>query len=165
MFVDNYLELNPELRIINEPESHPISRPKQSQNIPLYNLGTDHSLKAILENPSAISALSLIRVPDIEKCDGATYVQGNSMSPALNNGDIILFKNITPEDISSGELYLIETLSDKGTSYLTIRHLHKSGSNKDFVKMTSNNPDYKPQNIAIKDINAIALIRVCIQFR
>jgi phage repressor protein C with HTH and peptisase S24 domain len=135
------------------------------QNIPVYDLDSNGGLRNVLQKDSAQTFISnFIKVPNLGECDGASYIKGDSMLPLFKNGDIIIFKSISPEDIFWGELYLVEITLDDHSNFTAIRHLRKSELGDQHIKLVSENPAYEPKDVPINKINAIALIRASIRF-
>ncbi|MDR2122840.1 MAG: helix-turn-helix domain-containing protein [Flavobacteriaceae bacterium] len=136
-----------------------------AHNIPLYDLESNGGLKNVLKKNSAQAVISnFIKIPNLVDCDGATYIKGDSMHPLLKNGDMIVFKSISPENIFWGELYLVEIAINKDSAITTIRHIRKSELGDGYIKLVSENPVYEPKDVPVTQINAIALIRASIRF-
>jgi len=78
------------------------------QDIPLYELTATAGLVEIFGD-LVVDPADHLRVPNLPPVDGAVYVKGDSMSPLLKSGDIIIFKktDLTPEGILWGQIYLL----------------------------------------------------------
>ena len=63
---------------------------------------------------------------NISVCDGAVYVNGDSMYPILKSGDIIGYKEISSFDnVIYGEIYLVSFMID-GDEYLAVKYVNRS---------------------------------------
>ncbi|QYN50117.1 MULTISPECIES: helix-turn-helix domain-containing protein [Apibacter] len=141
-------------------ESKNIFLKGQKNYIPLYNLDRNGGLKNIfVKKFDQNLIIEFIKIPDLADCDGATYVKGNSMLPTIQNGDIVIFKTISLNDLFWGELYLVEICMDDDSFYLLIKFIQKSEKGDKFIKLTGQDNKSSSHDIPISKINAIALIR------
>jgi phage repressor protein C with HTH and peptisase S24 domain len=132
----------------------------KKNHIPLYNLDRNGGLRNIFNKKlNQKDIIDFIKLPDLADCDGATYVKGNSMLPAIQNGDIVIFKTISLKDIFWGELYIIEISMNDDSYYILIKYIQKSEKGEQFVKLIGQDSSITPQDIPVSKINAMALIR------
>ncbi len=163
MLKSEYLHHSKNLPSIRDKE-HPLPRTEKIPSIPLYDLESEMGLEDVLKKDSSKAIiLNFIKIPHFSNCDGAAYVKGNSMTPLLKNGDIVLFKGMPLKDLFWGEMYLMEIALDNESSFLTIKYLHKSELGEEFVRLVSENPDHEPKDMPIDKIKAAALIRASIR--
>lgn len=139
------------------------AEPSTDQPIPIYELGKNISLSKIFSDESGKLRIGTLCLPDSPFCDGALKIRGDSMSPLLQNGDIIIFKKLKKiTNIIWGQMYLLSFDLD-GEEYVSINYIHKS-EKQGSVKLVSYNPNYAPKDIDILDIKALALIKVSIRY-
>ena len=127
-----------------------------SQDIPLYNFDAAAGLVAIF-NQYQIEPDDYIRIPDIPPVDGAIYVKGESMSPLIKNGDVVMFKKkeVNIDNILWGEIYILSFMND-GDSYTAVKYLRQS-DRPDYIRLESFNPDFPPKDIPMSSITALAI--------
>jgi phage repressor protein C with HTH and peptisase S24 domain len=103
---------------------------------------------------SAEYPTSYILAPGFEDCDGALSITGESMSPKIRHGDIVLCKREEkPYLFLFGEIYLVIT-----RSYRTIKYVRRSDL-ADHIKLCSENPDHDPIEIALIEVLHLYRIR------
>ena len=103
--------------------SLPTDRHISSQDIPLYGLDAAAGLVAIF-NSTAVEPTDYLRIPNLPPVDGALYVRGESMSPLLKSGDIVIFKkkSLSLDSIIWGEIYILSFSLD-GDTYTSVKYL------------------------------------------
>lgn len=133
------------------------------QDIPLYDLSATAGLVAVF-NDSNVAPEDYLRVPSLPPVDGAIYVRGESMSPLLNSGDIIIYKRLEPtlESILWGQIYLI-SFTAGSDSFTVIKFIQKS-DRPGCVRIASQNERYQPNDIPLSSIRALALVKASITF-
>ncbi len=134
-----------------------------SQEIPLYNFDAAAGLVAIF-NHHQIEPTDYIRIPNIPPVDGALYVKGESMSPLIKNGDIVMFKKkeVNIDSILWGEIYILSFIND-GDSYTAVKYIRKSDQ-PDHIRLESFNPDFAPKDIHMSSITALAIVKASLTF-
>lgn len=138
---------------------------KSNFNIPLYNLDTNGGLKNIVHKKSENTFISgFIKIPSLSDCDGAIYIKGESMLPLLKNGDIVIFKNASIDNIFWGELYIIEIALSEDSNLTFVKHIQKSSLGNNYIKLVSTNPMFEPKDVCLDTINAIGMIRASIRY-
>lgn len=137
--------------------------PLESQQVPLYEFEATAGLYAIF-NDLSVEPTDYLRVPNLPPVDGAVYVRGESMSPLLKSGDIVMYKKkeLSLDSILWGEIYLLSFETD-GDSFTAVKYIKKS-DRPDYVRLTSFNPEYEPKDIPMESIRALALVKASLTF-
>jgi len=134
-----------------------------SRQIPLYELtATAGFLTLYQELSSAVE--DYITIPNLPPVDGAIYARGDSMSPLIESGDIIIFKKVdlSPDNILWGNIYIVSYTVD-GDDFTVLKYLRHSSRN-GYIRLESFNTRYDPQDIPASSINALALVKASITF-
>ncbi len=133
------------------------------QDIPLYDLSATAGLVEIFSDMSQEPADHL-RVPNLPAVDGAVYVKGDSMTPLLKSGDIIIYKktDFSPEGILWGQIYLLSYTIGSDT-YTVVKYIKRS-SIEGHIRLVSANEFYEPVDIPSGSITALALVKASITF-
>lgn len=140
-------------------------KPQQEQTVgryvTLYNITAATDLKSLLADKQQY-VMGEMLIPNIAVCDGAIYVNGDSMYPILKAGDIIGYKEIKNFDnVIYGEMYLISFMID-GDEYLTVKYVNRS-EKRDCIKLVSYNTHHEPMDIPLSSINAMALVKFSVR--
>lgn len=138
-------------------------RPLADQDIPLYDLSATAGLVEIFGDISQAPADHL-RVPNLPAVDGAIYVKGDSMTPLLKSGDIIIYKkmDLSPDGILWGQIYLVSyTIS--GDAYTVVKYVKRSPVS-GHIRLVSANEFYDPVDIPAISVTALALVKASITF-
>ena len=147
-----------EMQIIHTPRA--IGALKD-RSVPLYDVTAAANLRTIFDNKHQF-VLGRIVIPNIPTCDGAVYVSGDSMYPLLKSGDIVGYKEIhSLESIIYGEMYLVAFDLD-GDEYLTVKYINRS-DREDCIKLVSYNQYHSPQDIPVKSVTALAIVKFSIR--
>ena len=135
----------------------------QVQKIPLFDIVATGGLLASFQDQKSVP-LDYISLPDLPAVDGAVYVRGDSMSPLIKSGDIIVYKHValSEENILWGQIYLLSYTYDQD-SYTSVKYLRRS-DRPGYVRLVSENPNFDPQDIQASSITAIALVKASITF-
>lgn len=132
------------------------------QVIPLYEFEATAGFLTQCDTPDAI--YDYIRIPRMSKVDGASFVLGDSMTPTLKSGDIVVFKQYHDlQSILYGEMYLISILIE-GDFHLVIKYIHRIEGVKDTVRLVSSNPTHQPIDVKLANIHAFAHIKASIRY-
>ncbi|MCV9926640.1 S24 family peptidase [Flavobacterium sp. LS1R49] len=156
-------ELDIENALVQEPNS--IYKVKtQKQQVPLYDVEAPAGIVSLFKDSSQ-AALDYISIPNLPKCDGAIYVNGDSMYPLLKSGDIIMYKkiNIAAENIFWGEMYLVSLTTDDLEEFVMVKWAQKSDKGDDWIKLVSENPQHQPKDVNFKNIKGLALIKATVR--
>ena len=149
----------PDIQILHHPKVP--DKKVEQQAIKLYDVSAAANLRTLFDNKDQ-NILGEITIPDIPKCDGAVYVNGDSMYPLLKSGDIIAYKEIhTFSSVVYGEMYLI-SFDLAGDEYLCVKYVNKS-EEEGYIKLVSYNPHHQPMDIPVSSINAMGLIKFSIR--
>ena len=133
------------------------------QDIPLYELTATAGLVSIFSD-LVVDPVDHLRVPNLPPVDGAVYVKGDSMSPLLKSGDIIIFKktDLTPEGILWGQIYLL-SYTIGSDAYTVVKYLKRSPL-EGYIRLVSANEFYDPVDIPAGSVTALALVKASITF-
>lgn len=144
---------------------YPLKTDRQldDQDIPLYDLTATAGLVAIY-NDLRPDPVDHLRIPNLPPVDGAVYVRGDSMSPLLKSGDIIIFRKVelSPDLILWGQIYLLSYTAG-GDTYTVVKYVKRS-SREGCVQLVSANTFYDPMDIPASSITALALVKASITF-
>lgn len=99
-----------------------------------------------------------IMVPGYGDCDFAINVWGDSMSPLISNGSIIICKEWKQNYIEFGSIYLILTTEN----HRTVKYIFP-GSSEEKLMCKSENKFHEPFEVHKQDIIRLYLIKGCIQ--
>ena len=138
-------------------------RKLESQDIPLYDLSATAGLMAIF-NDNHIRPDDYLRIPNLPPVDGAIYVRGESMTPLLKSGDIIIFKRLalSLDSILWGQIYLL-SFTAGGDFFTVVKYIQKSDS-PDCIRLVSHNDRFQPKDIPLSSIQALAIVKASITF-
>ena len=147
-----------EVEIIHNPKT---PEPIDDRSVTLYDITAAANLKTLFTNKKQY-ALGKILIPNISVCDGAVYVNGDSMYPILKSGDIIGYKEISSFDnVIYGEIYLVSFMID-GDEYLAVKYVNRS-EKEGHLKLVSYNTHHEPMDIPFASINAMAIVKFSIR--
>ena len=134
----------------------------ESQDITLYDFKAAANLKTLFTEKNQ-NILGKITLPNTPRCDGAMYVTGDSMDPLIKSGDIICYKEIhNINNIVYGEMYLV-SMDIEDDEYLTLKYITRSEKGAGWIQLESFNPRHSPKDYELKNVNAIALIKISIR--
>jgi phage repressor protein C with HTH and peptisase S24 domain len=136
----------------------------ENQEVPYYDFSAAAGLQELFDSGTPHKVLQTIKIPNLPKCDGAINVTGDSMYPLLKSGDIILYKQITVDDIFFGEMYLLSILTKGHEEYVTVKYVQKSDLGKEYVKLVSQNQHHQPKDFKVNEISAIAIVKASVRF-
>ena len=133
------------------------------QDIPLYELAATAGLVSIF-NDLRQEPVDHLRVPNLPPVDGAVYVRGDSMSPLLKSGDIIIFKKVEldPGLILWGQIYIL-SYSTGGNTFTVVKYVKRS-AREGYIQLVSANTFYDPMDIPASSVTALALVKASITF-
>lgn len=129
----------------------------------LYNIEAAANLCSIFVNKDE-NVVGQIMIPNIPKCDGALYVRGDSMEPVLKSGDIVAFKQVQadPRSIVYGEMYII-SFDMNGDDYVAVKIVDRSDNGPEWIRLISYNDYYKPMDVELCRVRAIAMVKLSIR--
>lgn len=95
-----------------------------------------------------------IVVPVFKKSDFCIRIEGDSMQPRYCRGDIIACTRVPLSDLwfQWGKIYVIDTRQGA-----LVKHIEK-GKDDDHILLVSDNPDYKPFEIATSELFGVAIV-------
>ncbi len=132
------------------------------QAIPLYSLEAAAGIVQLFRD--SIPTKEYITVPNLPRCDGAIYINGDSMYPLLKSGDIVMYKQV--QDIKNytfiwGQMYLINFQTD-GEDYTAVKYIQKNPDNT-LINLVSQNDNHQTIELDKTRIRALALIKASIR--
>lgn len=138
-------------------------RKVEIQDIPLYDLSATAGIMAIF-NDLSITPEDYLRVPNLPPVDGAIYVRGESMTPLLKSGDIIIYKKLalSLDSILWGQIYLL-SFDAGGDTFTVVKYIQKSDEPK-HIRLVSQNSQFEPKDIPLSSIRALAIVKASITF-
>lgn len=136
---------------------------KNLQKIPVYELEATAGFMAVYNDTSSIIS-DYITIPNLPPVDGAIYARGDSMSPLIASGDIIIYKKVElqPDNILWGQIYIISYSLD-GDDYTVLKYIRHS-SKAGYLRLESFNSRFDPQDIPASSITALALVKASITY-
>lgn len=156
--ISNSREQQP-MQILNE--SKATEKTLTEQEVLLYDVSAAANLKTLFDNKRQ-NILGKISIPNMPKCDGAVYVNGDSMYPLLKSGDIVVYKETRDfSDVIYGEMYLV-SFDLGGDDYLAVKYVNRS-EKEGYIKLVSYNTHHEPKDIRIDKIRALALVKLSIR--
>lgn len=147
-----------EVEILHNPKT---AEATDDRSVSLYDVTAAANLKTLLANKQQY-VVGKIQIPSIPRCDGALYINGDSMYPILKSGDIVGFKEINSfNNVIYGEMYLVSFMMD-GDEYLTVKYVNRSQL-EDHIKLVSYNTHHEPMDLPLNTINAMAIVKFSIR--
>lgn len=133
------------------------------QDIPLYDLSATAGIMAIF-NDLNITPEDYLRVPNLPPVDGAIYVRGESMTPLLKSGDIIIYKKLalSMDSLLWGQIYLL-SFEAGGDTFTVVKYIQKS-EDPEHIRLVSHNAHFEPKDIPFSSIRALAIVKASITF-
>jgi len=137
----------------------------QKQSVPLYDIQASATVASLFLDINNEKPVDYITIPNLPKCDGAIYVNGDSMYPLLKSGDIIMYKKLSNHinNIFWGEMYLALVVNDDGDEFIMIKWVQKSKKGADFIKLVSENMLHQPKDFHLSSIKGLALIKASVR--
>lgn len=132
--------------------------------IPVYSVEASANLDTLQVGDSSEHIVGTVHVPNVPRCDGATYIRGDSMYPLLQSGDLIGFKRlpVSRESIFFGEIYLV-SLDVEGDRYLTVKYIRTSELGADYITLHSANPAHPDKDVHLSSVKMLALVKFTIR--
>ena len=133
------------------------------QDIPLYDMNATAGIIGIF-NEDNVHPEDYLRIPNLPRVDGAIYVMGESMSPLLKSGDIIIYKKLelSLDSILWGQIYLL-SFAAGGDSFTVVKYIQKSDQPR-YIRLVSQNERFQPKDIPLASIQALAIVKASITF-
>lgn len=143
------IELNPKIKV----------KGKEQNKIPLVPL---YAMAGNFPGESEVKECDCesYSVPGLKGADFMICVQGYSMYPTYNSGDIVACRrinNVYDAFFQWNRVYILDT--DQGPLMKRI----KPGSDKEHITIVSDNPDFEPFELHLSQIYHIALVLGCIK--
>lgn len=139
------------------------SHSKSDQDIPLYELAAAAGFTSLYQDQPQI-AESYLSIPNLPPVDGAIYARGDSMTPLISSGDIVIFKKVdlAPNNILWGHIYII-SYEIEGDDYTVLKYIRRSPK-AGYIRLESYNNRYNALDIPAASITALALVKASISF-
>ena len=136
---------------------------KELRKVPVYEIEASAGFLAVYQDHTA-DISDYITIPNLPPVDGAIYARGDSMSPLIASGDIVIFKKVElhPDNIIWGSIYIISYTLD-GDDFTVLKYIRHS-SRDGYIRLESYNPRFDPQDIPSSSITAMALVKASITF-
>ena len=152
-----------EMLNIHQEDTKPSNVGGNINSFNLYNIEAAANLCSIFVNKDE-NVVGQIMIPNIPKCDGALYVRGDSMEPVLKSGDIVAFKQVQadPRSIVYGEMYII-SFDMNGDDYVAVKIVDRSDNGPEWIRLISYNDYYKPMDVELSRVRAIAMVKLSIR--
>lgn len=150
-------------QLLPDPFALSNDRKVEIQDIPLYDLSATAGIMAIF-NDLSITPKDYLRVPNLPPVDGAIYVRGDSMTPLIKRGDIIIYKKLalSLDSILWGQIYLL-SFDSGGDIFTVIKYIQKS-DDPERIRLVSHNSHFEPKDIPLSSIRALAIVKASITF-
>lgn len=117
------------------------------------NVGATMGKALELENPSEYDTEDIV-LPQFRDCRYAINAFGDSMSPLIRSGQIVLLSDWKESFIAYNQIYLVVTKN----GYRTIKRL-RQGTDDAHVLCVSENTDYEPFEVELADIHRLYLVK------
>lgn len=135
---------------------------RTTRSVPIYDLEATAGFVSIYKDYSQV-AENYLSIPNLPPVDGAIYVRGDSMSPLIESGDIVIFQKVqNPGNILWGNIYIVSYFLE-GDEYTVLKYIRRSPLS-GHVRLESFNTRYDPQDIPTYSIVALALVKASITF-
>lgn len=136
---------------------------KNIQRVPFFELEATAGFSS-LYGDICPAAADYISIPNLPPVDGAIYARGDSMSPLIASGDIVIFKKVEllPDNIMWGHIYIVSYTID-GDDYTVLKYIRHS-QKKGYIRLESFNSRFDPQEIPASAVTALALVKASITF-
>ena len=136
---------------------------RSTRRVPVYDTFATAGFMAVYNN-SQLEVSDYLSIPNLPPVDGALYARGDSMSPLISSGDIVIFKVVerNPDNILWGHIYIITYFID-GDEFTVLKYLKRS-QKAGYIRLESYNPRFDPQEIPSDSIVGLALVKASITF-
>ena len=135
---------------------------RSTRSVPVYNLEATAGFVSIYKDYSQV-AENFLSIPNLPPVDGAIYARGDSMSPLIESGDIVIFQKVqNPGNILWGNIYIVSYFLE-GDEYTVLKYIKRSPLS-GHIRLESFNTRYDPQDIPTYSIVALALVKASITF-
>lgn len=135
----------------------------REQQVPVYESVTLQSLESLFSN--TLKPNSYLSLPNLPKCDGAVRMWGDTMSPELQSGDLLVYKKVKDlrNGLFLGQIYLLSVELD-GEEYIMVQYVEQSDVHES-VKLVSKNERYPAKDVPLDSIKALAMIKASVRYR
>ncbi len=130
--------------------AEPVCYEEAKEGIPFYS----GDMEEIITGFREMTPQSYIKLPIICDCDLGLTMSGDSMTPDIDPGAIIILKQVDTQYISYGERYLVVT--DRN---ILLREIHPVEETGKLMLVPANRVKYDSQAISAKSIKHLFLLR------
>lgn len=158
MIIGAFPELNKEWLLTGEgdmlKDTSTLAQPKTLDHVIKYYPNVTGSMGGVefIDNPNEMT--TDIIIPGYGDCKYAINAYGNSMSPLIQSGQIVLLSEWQENFVDWGKIYLIVTK----TGYRAIKHIFPSDKEDCVICKSENEKDYPPFEVNKSDIIKMYLI-------
>lgn len=132
------------------------------RQIPLYRIEATAGFAAIYKDIPQVTE-GYLSIPNIPPVDGAIYIRGDSMSPLIESGDIVIFQKTQGiSNILWGHIYIVCYFLD-GDEFTVLKYIRRSPV-ESHIRLESVNQRFDPLDIPTSSIVALALVKASINF-
>lgn len=137
--------------------------PANEKMIPVYDMAAAAGFTTLYQDSPLVTE-NFLSIPNLPPVDGAIYARGDSMSPLISSGDIVVFKKveISSSNIQWGHIYII-SYTIEGDDYTVLKYIRRSPKT-GYIRLESFNGRYNSQDIPTGSITALALVKASISF-
>ena len=140
--------------VVHEPRTHvAIHTDRRDEGIPLIPIS---AMAGFLSGEISVMdyECEYYVVPDFKGADFLIRVKGDSMNPEYRPGDVVACRRVPMQDIffQWNKVYVLDT--NQGA---IIKRIHKGGD-KEHILLISDNKDYLPFELHLKDVYAVSLV-------
>lgn len=147
------------IQVLNK--SKAVEKKFDQQEVSLYDITAAANLRTLFDNKRQ-NILGTISIPNMPKCDGAVYVNGDSMYPLLKSGDIVAYKEVNDfKNVIYGEMYLVSFMLGED-DFLAVKYINRSEID-GCIKLVSYNTHHEPKDILLCNVRAMALVKLSIR--
>lgn len=147
------------IQVLNK--SKAVEKKFEQQEVSLYDITAAANLRTLFDNKRQ-NILGTISIPNMPKCDGAVYVNGDSMYPLLKSGDIVAYKEVNDfKNVIYGEMYLVSFMLGED-DFLAVKYINRSEID-GCIKLVSYNTHHEPKDILLCNVRAMALVKLSIR--
>lgn len=151
----SYYSIEKDLNVVNEPRL-------EYNSVPIYDLTASASVVQVFSDVVKAVPIDFLKIPNLPLCDGAIYINGDSMYPLLKSGDLVLFKKVNDKaNIIWGEMYVLY-INNSGDEFFFVKYLQKS-NRENYVKLVSQNQHHEPVEFPMDSIMQLALVKASVR--
>jgi phage repressor protein C with HTH and peptisase S24 domain len=134
------------------------------QKIPLYQIEAAAGIVPLFAGTHSQRPVNYLSIPNLPKCDGAVYVNGDSMYPLLKSGDMVVYKVLHDmiNNIIWGEMYILSTVID-GDDYVFVKYVQKNTEDHTKIRLVSHNKHHQDIDIRMDQVRTMAIVKASVR--